>query len=200
MTVTRASELADEVRALHLLEPAQQEELAALAGRFGDPRGLARELLGRGWLTPYQINQVFNGRGGDLLLGSYVLLERLGEGGMGAVFKARNWKLGRLVALKLIRKERLESPEAVQRFRREIRVASKLDHPNIVHTHDADEVGGTHFLVMEFVEGIDLAKLVKQKGVPAGARAPATPSRGGGAGRRPNPRGVPSARPAHCAS
>src|SRR5262249_16949152 len=61
-------------------------------------------------------------------------------------------------------KERLEDSEAVRRFRREIRVAAQLNHPNIVHTHDADEVGGTHFLVMEFIAGTDLGKLVGQKG------------------------------------
>jgi tRNA A-37 threonylcarbamoyl transferase component Bud32 len=84
---------------------------------------------------------------------------------MGAVFKARNWKLGRIVALKLIRKERLDSPEAVRRFQREVRAAAALDHPNIVHALDADEIRGTHLLVMEYVEGaIDLARLVKANG------------------------------------
>src|SRR5207245_2837036 len=75
--------------------------------RFPDARALARELVQRGWLTPFQVNQLFLGRGQDLLLGSYVLLERLGEGGMGAVFKARNWKLGQVVALKVIKKASL---------------------------------------------------------------------------------------------
>src|SRR5262245_48817326 len=106
MAVIRTAELVEAISSLHLLEPAQEGQLPALEARFPEPRELARELLGRGWLTAYQINQVFKGRGGELLLGSYVLLERLGEGGMGAVFKARNWKLGRVVAVKLIRKDR----------------------------------------------------------------------------------------------
>jgi tRNA A-37 threonylcarbamoyl transferase component Bud32 len=164
MTVARSSDLVEAARSLHLLEPAQLAQLAALQARFPEARALARELLRLDWLTPYQINQLFQDRGSDLLLGSYVLLERLGEGGMGAVFKARNWKLGRVVALKLIRKECLADAEAVQRFRREIRVASHLDHPNIIHTYDADEVGSSHFLVMEHVEGTDLARLVRQRG------------------------------------
>src|SRR5207247_1933923 len=92
------------------------------------------------------------------------LLEKLGEGGMGAVFKARNWKLGHIVAVKLIRKERLANPNVVKRFFREIRAAAQLDHPNIVHAFDADESDGSHFFVMEYVEGIDLAKLVKTQG------------------------------------
>jgi serine/threonine protein kinase len=94
-----------------------------------------------------------------------VLLERLGEGGMGTVYKARNWKLGQVVALKLIRPERLKSANGVRRFQREIRAAAQLDHPNIVHALDADEVGGAHLLVMEYVAGgIDLHRLVKQRG------------------------------------
>src|SRR5262249_11584161 len=111
-----------------------------------------------------QVTQLSQGRGPALLLGSYVLLERLGEGGMGAVFKARNWKLGRVVALKLIRKEHLKDAEVVARFRREIRAAARLCHPNIVQAHDADEVSGSHFLIMEYVEGIDLGRLVEQRG------------------------------------
>ena len=74
------------------------------------------------------------------MLGPYVLLERLGEGGMGAVFKARHRNLGRVVALKVIRKDRLAQPEAVKRFQREIRAAAQLSHPNIVLAFDADEV------------------------------------------------------------
>src|SRR5262249_37566879 len=154
----------DGLRRFHLLEPAQLEELKRQAPA-ADARALARTLIDRGWLTPYQANQVLQGKGQELLLGSYVLLERLGEGGMGAVFKARNWKLGRIVALKLIRKERLDNPDAIRRFQREVRAAAALDHPNIVHAYDADEIGGTHILVMECIEGAtDLGRLVKKQG------------------------------------
>jgi serine/threonine protein kinase len=150
------------LRQYHVLEPAQLDDLAHVAQL--EPRALAAELIRRGWLTPYQANQVLNGLARDLLLGSYVLLERLGEGGMGAVFKARNWKLGRVVALKLIRKDRLANEAAVRRFRREIQAAAQLRHPNIVHAYDADEVNGTHFFVMEYVVGRDLARIVKAQG------------------------------------
>jgi serine/threonine protein kinase len=150
------------LRQHHVLEPAQLDELAHVAHL--EPKAFAAELIRRSWLTPYQANQVLGGRARNLLLGSYVLLERLGEGGMGAVFKARNWKLGRVAALKLIRKERLANEDAVRRFRREIRAAAQLTHPNIVHAFDADEVDGTHFLVMEYVAGRDLDRLVKERG------------------------------------
>jgi serine/threonine protein kinase len=157
--------LLEALRRCRLLDGEQLREVAeVLSPHFPEPRALARELLQRGWLTAYQANQLLQDRGDNLLLGSYLLLERVGEGGMGTVFKARNWKLGRVVAVKVIRTERMPGPEAVRRFRREILAAAQLDHPNIVRALDADEVGGTHLLVMEYVEGTDLAKLVKQHG------------------------------------
>src|SRR5208283_5376113 len=165
MTVGSVAGFVDTLQKNRLLQPAQLDELIrSLQGQCADARALARELIRRGWLTPYQINQLFQGRGPDLLLGSYIILERLGEGGMGLVFKARHQKMGRTVALKLIRKDRLVNPDAIRRFEREIRAMSQLSHPNIVTAHDADQVGENHFLVMEYVEGVDLAKLVQQCG------------------------------------
>src|SRR5690349_22478495 len=88
------SKLAAILDRYHLLEPAQLAEVTGpLAHSFPNLKGLAGELIRRGWLTPLQVNQIFQGRARDLLLESYVLLERIGEGGMGQVFKARNWKL-----------------------------------------------------------------------------------------------------------
>ncbi len=164
LTASTAS-LVDALSQYRLLEAPQLEEVKALQTNFPDPKGLAGELIRRAWLTPYQANQLFQGKGQSLLLGSYVLLEKLGEGGMGSVFKARNWKLGRVVALKVIRKERLNSPDAVRHFEREVRAAAALSHSNIVHAFDADAIAGTHLLVMEYVEGAtDLARLVKKDG------------------------------------
>src|SRR5206468_3880898 len=119
----------------------------------------------RGWLTPFQANQLLQGKGNELVLGSYILLERVGEGGMGQVFKARHRTMGRVVAVKLIRKDRLDKTNAVKRFQREVRAAAALDHTNIVRAFDADEIGGTFLLVMEYIEGAtDLSRLVKTKG------------------------------------
>src|SRR5207253_8132128 len=81
-------------------------------------------------------------------LGQYDLLEELGTGGMGRVFKARHRLMDRVVALKVLRGSWLGRPEAVARFRQEIRALARLDHPNIVRAHDADRAGGVHFLVM----------------------------------------------------
>jgi tRNA A-37 threonylcarbamoyl transferase component Bud32 len=165
MTLASTASLVDALRQYRLLEPAQVEEVAhAFGARFLAPRALAGELIRRGWLTPFQANQLLQGRGHELLLGSYVLLERLGEGGMGQVFKARHRNLKRLVALKVIHNKRLDNPEAVRRFQREVRAAAALSHPNVVLAYDADHIGDTHLLVMEYVEGIDLARFVRKSG------------------------------------
>jgi eukaryotic-like serine/threonine-protein kinase len=159
------SEFLDLLGRLHLLEPAQLDELRRQSqGPSAEPRAVARGLIDRGGLTPFQANHLLQGRANELLLGHYVLQERLGEGGMGQVFKAWDPKLGRAVALKVIRKERLANRDAVKRFVRELRAAAQLDHPHIVRALDADEVAGTHLLVMEFVPGTALSCLVGRRG------------------------------------
>lgn len=165
MSVDTVANFAAMLAKNHLLDPLQMEEISThLLDRFPDPRALARELVQRGWLTPFQANKLFLERGDDLLLGSYILLERLGVGGMGEVYKARHAKLDKIVAIKLVRSDRLNDAETLRRFQREVRAAAQLNHPNIVHAYDCDEAGGKHFLVLEYVEGIDLARLVKKQG------------------------------------
>jgi serine/threonine-protein kinase len=164
MTIAAVVDLIASLRESKLLNAQQLEAVAALQGRFGDPRDLARHLIQTGWLTPYQMNQLFQGKGADLILGQYVILERLGEGGMGQVFKARHQRLDRIVALKVIRKEKLDNPKAVKRFQREMRAAAQLVHPNIVLAFDADQAGHTHFFSMEYIDGVDLNRMVKESG------------------------------------
>jgi formylglycine-generating enzyme required for sulfatase activity/tRNA A-37 threonylcarbamoyl transferase component Bud32 len=152
------------LRQSQLLAPEQFDELPDVVAAFPEPADLAKELLRRGWLTLYQIAHLFQGRASDLLLGRYVLLEPLGQGGMGQVFKARHRRLDRTVALKLIRPDQLTDPEVVRRFQRESRAAGRLAHPNVITIHDADEINGTHFFAMEYVEGTDLGRLVARRG------------------------------------
>jgi serine/threonine protein kinase/WD40 repeat protein len=129
-----------------------------------DPRALAKILLQKKWLTRYQINEVAAGRAKGLRIGPYIVLDRLGEGGMGQVLKARHEHMGRVVALKLIRKEKLEKANSVARFYQEVKAAAALIHPNIVMAFDAGQAGGTHFFSMEYVAGTDLARLVNKDG------------------------------------
>jgi serine/threonine protein kinase len=99
-----------------------------------------------------------------LLAGRFHVLEKLGEGGMGAVFKARDVNLERLVALKVLPPGKLADADAVARFRREAMAMARLSHPGIVQAHDSGQDGGQHFLVMELVEGHSLARELADKG------------------------------------
>jgi serine/threonine protein kinase len=151
------------LEAHQLLEPRQLRELS------GDtveeqPKALARQLVQRGWLTSWQLEQLEKGAAAQLVLGQYLLLEPLGQGGMGVVYKARHRRLDRIDAVKLIRKEHLDSDSALQRFYQEAKAAARLHHPNIVSIYDADEVNGTHYMAMEYVAGVDLAHLLKKQG------------------------------------
>jgi len=132
--------------------------------RPGDAGDLAAELHRAGRLTRFQAAAVYQGKHRYLVLGEYEILERLGAGGMGQVFKARHRAMDRVVALKILPAERVRSPEAVERFRREVRAAARLTHPNIVIAYDAGEAKGVHFLVTEYVDGQDLARIVAEHG------------------------------------
>ena len=129
-----------------------------------DPKLIAKQIVQKGWLSHFQVKMIWNHRGAELLLGQYVLVDKLGEGGMGEVYRARHRRMGRDVALKVIRKERLDNPEAVRRFQREIQAAAQLSHENVVMAYDADQQGDIHFFAMELVEGINLAKKVREGG------------------------------------
>src|SRR5260370_15726353 len=83
---------------------------------------------------------------------------------MGVCFKAETRRMRRIVRLKVMSPTGIKSPDAVNRFHREVQAAAKLSHPNIVAAFDADETRGVHFLVMEYVDGSDLANLVKKHG------------------------------------
>jgi len=146
------------------------EDIAAIVAalpedrRAGDGEQMARELVRQKKLTRYQAEQVYSGKGKTLVLGNYVVLDKLGQGGMGVVLKAEHKRLKRLVALKVMSANIVKTPDALKRFHREVEAAAKLRHPNVVATDDADEAKGTHFLVMEYVEGTDLSALVKKQG------------------------------------
>lgn len=97
-------------------------------------------------------------------LGPYRILAKLGEGGMGAVYQARHQHLDKIVALKVLSAAVTNRSDAIARFKREMKAVGKLEHPYIVRAMDAGEVAGLHYLTMEFVEGADLRKLVRDQG------------------------------------
>src|SRR6185437_8393125 len=114
-------------------------------------------------LSPFQAAEIRAGRTG-LVLGNYCILERIGAGGMGQVFKARHRLMDRVVALKTLPNQAMAGEDSIARFRREVLSAAKLSHPNIVAAYDADVSGQVHFLVMEYIEGQNLADVVRQLG------------------------------------
>lgn len=124
----------------------------------------ARVLVERKQLTEFQAHAALDSHGMRLGLGQYVILDKIGQGGMGLVFKALHRHMRREVALKVLHTDVADSPDALRRFQREIRAGGKLNHPHIVPTLDADQVGDTMFLVMEYVPGTNLALLVGQNG------------------------------------
>jgi len=140
--------------------------MASLSGtrQPHDAESLARELVKQKKLTTFQAQEIYAGRGKRLVLGNYVVLDKLGQGGMGMVLKAEHRRMKRPVALKVLSPAVTKTPEALRRFQREVEAAAKLRHTNIVAADDADEAAGIHFLVMEYVEGSDLSALVKKHG------------------------------------
>ena len=136
----------------------------AFAECGGRPADLAERLNGAGILTRYQYKKLQAGRAADLVFGPYLILDKIGEGGMGKVYRAMQLRMNRLVALKVVRPQLMANKTVLKRYEREAAAAAKLDHPNIVKLYDAELADGRYFLAMEYVEGLDLAKLVKQFG------------------------------------
>jgi serine/threonine protein kinase/formylglycine-generating enzyme required for sulfatase activity len=131
---------------------------------------LAQAMYRHGRLTKFQAQAVYQQKTRGLVMGNYIVLDRIGEGGMGQVYRARHSRMKRVVALKILPAATSRSPDAIKRFQREVEAAARLVHGNIVTAFDADEAKGIHFLVMEYVEGNDLASLVREHGpLPVGA-------------------------------
>jgi len=146
-----------------LINPSEVELLLE-ENRATDSESFAKLLVGRRKLTRFQAKMLVRGRWKGLILGNYILLEKLGQGGMGAVFKARHRRMSRDVCLKVLHASHRKSRGILERFRREAKTVAALQHPNIVVAHDADEAEGVPFLVMEYIQGNDLAQRVSRSG------------------------------------
>jgi formylglycine-generating enzyme required for sulfatase activity/serine/threonine protein kinase len=150
-----------------LLSDAQLRELHGwISHKKPDLKALAQELTRRGWLTPFQVKEIAKNRGSALRIAErYVLLDVLGEGGMGRVYKAHDTRMGRDVAFKVIRKEKLKHPAAAGRFIQEVQALGRMNpHPNVVAVYDAAQIGDHHYCVMEYIDGTDLTKIVTGAG------------------------------------
>ncbi len=156
--------LIESLREYRLLEDSQIREIQTMTAGTHDVAKLTQQLEQRGLLTRFQLEYLEQGKASDLILGPYVLLERIGEGGMGQVYKAYHRVLKSVRAIKIIRPDCLTSKLAIERFYREIQAVSRLNHPNIVMAHDAGQHDDTHYFVMEYAPGKDLGRIVKERG------------------------------------
>lgn len=147
-----------------LLNAGEMDEVRLALPQHASTESLAESLYRQGKLTKFQLTRVIQGKAKSLFLGNYVVQDKIGQGGMGLVVKARHRVMQRIVAIKLLSTTTMKSTDAVRRFHREVEAAARLNHPNIVTAFDADQANGTHFLVMEYVDGCNLAHLVRNQG------------------------------------
>ena len=143
-----------------LLRNEQQGHLSTLADLMVERGFVTRSQLGR--LTTPDI--IPPGGENSTRIGPYELLLKLGEGGMGAVYKALDTRDRHIVAIKVLPRSKARDEIFLKRFEQEARAAFELDHPNIVHGYDIGHSDGYHYLVMEFVQGHDVCALLQQRG------------------------------------
>jgi serine/threonine protein kinase len=144
-----------------------QQQVTAVSTRLGGVHSsttLARALVRMRLLTRFQARMLLRGRTTGFFLGPYRILEQVGHGGMGKVYKALHATMNRTVALKVLSPSLVKTPKARAMFRHEVQTAAQLCHPNIVTAYDASETDGRHFLAMEFIAGATLSQIVHQRG------------------------------------
>jgi eukaryotic-like serine/threonine-protein kinase len=140
------------------------EKVRALQPLPKEPARLAGLLVRDGLLTNFQAEQFLQGKWRRFTIGKYKVLERLGSGGMGAVYLCEHKLMRRRVAVKVLPTAKAEDTSSLDRFFREARAVAALDHPNIVRAYDIDQDDKLHFLVMEHVDGSSLQEMVKKAG------------------------------------
>lgn len=166
MQVIPAEDLIQALRGSGLFNPEQTEKLIHELVPFGDDaESMMRLLVDSDRITRYQLKKVVRGKGSDLVVGPYIVTDKLGEGGMGKVYRARRAEGGtETIALKVVRAPLIANPTVRGRYAREVQTAGTLAHPNIVRLYDAGEANGKFYLAMEFVDGIDLARMMQDFG------------------------------------
>lgn len=128
------------------------------------PDELVRELLDKELITQWQLDQLRKGKHKGFVLGRYKLLHLLGAGGMGSVYLGQHEVLGHKAALKILPRSHATQSSYLARFVREAQAAAQLSHPNIARVVELETSGSIHYMVMEYIEGIDLNAKVKQEG------------------------------------
>ena len=165
MPIENTDNLLAILQRMQVLTPEEVREVQReLLPHYSDPVDLAHYLKEIDWLTEYQVRLLFTERWEELAVGPYVVLERLGEGGVSEVFKAWDTLRGRAVALKVLRQHLTDPSATAREFQRERQAVTRLCHANIIQTFDANQVGTLHYFAMEHVEGLDLDRQVRTAG------------------------------------
>jgi serine/threonine-protein kinase len=166
-TAIATSDFLRAIRSLSILTERQCDKLEAnvAVGEYSsDPAVLASSLVKEALLTEYQARQILKGKVQGLIFGRYVILDFLGKGTMGKVFKAKHRMMGRVVALKILDSKYLSNARSVARFQREMQLVGRLDHPNVIRAFDADRIEDCHFIAMEYAAGPTLQELLQSRG------------------------------------
>jgi serine/threonine protein kinase len=140
---------------------------AALRGvpreRRGDPGAVADHLVRGGHLSRFQSRKILRGHWRGLILGPYQILAPVGRGGAGTVYLARDYRTGELIALKILPRDSAEKRQRA-RFRREMQLSRRVDHPHVASTYSAGKIDGIYYIAMEFIPGKSLYRLVQAQG------------------------------------
>jgi eukaryotic-like serine/threonine-protein kinase len=152
------------IRSAELFAPAQLARVEAVVAKTADPDEAARALIAAGLLTRFQGDRLLAGKTDGYHLGPYVILEQIGHGALGRVYKARHRAMNRQVAVKVVAAELTRTASAREAFQNEVRAAAQLSHPNVVAAYDANELAGRFYTVLEFVDGPSFEALVAERG------------------------------------
>ena len=163
MSARHRSQFIKHLRASGVLDEDKVSEIESWpVAATGDDRALAKETVTKGFLTKFQAQHILAKRT-QLFIGPYMLVDRIGEGGMGRIYKAVDRQTQRTVAIKVLIGDKREDPDARARFMREVRANAKLSHPNIVASYDVGDEGKRTYMVMEYVGGPSVFHLIEKR-------------------------------------
>lgn len=163
MSVSTAEDFLDVLQRSKLLDAEQMAHARQDTAAGRSAAAVARAMADEGILSRWQAAQLLAGRT-SFLIGRYKLIDLLGRGGMGSVFLAEHTMMNRRVALKILARQVGQEPARLERFLTEARTIASLDHPNIVQAYNVDNEGDRYYIVMEYIDGVDLNRLVATQG------------------------------------
>lgn len=161
---TTRAEFLTALRAACLLTRDQVASLDDIVPPEVNPARAAHALVAAGLITKFQAGRLLAGKSSGFHVGPYIIREKIGDGAMGKVFRAKHRTMHRAVTVKVLSNELMQTPDSREVIQREVRAAAQLSHPNIVTAYDSNELGEHYYLVLEYVDGPNLDDLVRERG------------------------------------